>query len=165
MKKIVSLLLVLTFVCLAFISCGAKNKHFNYDLSEYIDLAEYKNIAAKTKKAEVTDEEVEEQIMATINYYARKNNVTDRPAQSGDYVTVDYAGYVDGVSENVVSIYDKEVAVGLGTLPEEFENAIIGMNRRSESRRHCPPRSVRRIPRILRQNSQPHSFCQVDLRA
>ena len=129
MKKIVSLLLVLTFVCLAFISCGAKSKHYNYDLSEYIDLAEYKNIPAETPKAEVTDDEVEEQIMATINYYARKNEVTDRPAQSGDYVTVDYAGYVDGVSTNTVSISNTEVAVGLGTLPEEFENALIGMNK------------------------------------
>lgn len=128
MKKIVSLLLVLTFVCLTLISCGG-SKHYNYDLSEYIDLAEYMNVPAETPKADVTDEEVEEQIMATINYYARKNEITDRPAQDGDYVTVDYAGYVDGVSTNTVSISNTEVAVGLGTLPEEFENALIGMNK------------------------------------
>ena len=127
MKRFVSLLLVLTFVCLAAVACG-KNSHYNYDLKNYIDLAEYMNLPAKTIKSEVTDEDVEDQIMSAINYYSRKVQVTDRPVQKGDIVTVDYMGYVGEVNDSVITVTDTDVCVGLGDMPEEFENALIGLN-------------------------------------
>ena len=128
MKKIVSLMLALVFVCLAAAACGNNKSSYNFDLSDYIDLPEYKNIPAVGAPAEVTDEDVELQIMSTLNYYGRKVDVTDRPAQEGDYVTVDYAGYVDGMSTEPVTIQDTELCIGLGSMPEEFENALIGLN-------------------------------------
>ena len=41
---------------------------YNYDLSEYIDLAEYKNLPAVGYKIEVTDEAIEQQILSSRSY-------------------------------------------------------------------------------------------------
>ena len=128
MKKIVSILLALTFICLAAASCSGQSSRYNYNLDEYIDLAEYKNIPAKTIKAEVTDEDVQNQVEAAVNYYGRKVEVTDRPAREGDFVTVAYEGHVGGVSENIITVTDVELCIGGGSMPEEFEDALIGLN-------------------------------------
>ena len=67
MKKLVSLLLGMLFVAGAAVSCGGSEdgfegiltRKYDYDLSEYIDLAEYKGLAADGSRYEVTDEMVD----------------------------------------------------------------------------------------------------------
>lgn len=127
MKKILSLLIVLVIVLLSVAACAKTYGRYNYDLSEYIDLAEYKNLPAKTTDPSVSDEDVEAQIKSTISYYTRKVEVKNRGAQLGDVITIDYVGYVDGVSEDYVEVNDVNIKIGLGTYPEEFENALLGL--------------------------------------
>ena len=134
MKKFVSLLLSMLCVAGAAVSCGESQDGFdgilthkyNYDLSEYIDLAEYKGLPAEGYKYEVTDEMVEQQILATRSFYSRLTDVTDRGAQIGDTVYIDYVGTIDGAEFEGGSEEDCELTLGTGTFPEEFENAIVG---------------------------------------
>ncbi len=134
MKKIISLILCMLFVAGAAVSCGeSEDKYanlltykYNYDLSEYIDLAEYKGLAAEGYHYEVTDEEVEQQILATRSYYSRLTDVTDRGAKMGDTVYIDYVGTIDGVEFEGGSEEDCELTLGTGTFLDGFEEAIVG---------------------------------------
>jgi trigger factor len=68
----------------------------NVDLSKYITIGSYKGLTFELDKIEVTDTE----LTTTIDTLLKENNVcekiTDRPAQKGDKVVVDYSGYIDG---------------------------------------------------------------------
>ena len=134
MKKIISLILCTLFVAGATVSCGGAEEgyenlltyKYNYDLSEYIDLANYKGLPAEGYRYEVTDEEVERQILATRSYYSRLTDVTDRGARIGDTVYIDYVGTIDGVEFEGGTETDCELTLGTGTFPTEFEEAIVG---------------------------------------
>ncbi len=134
MKKIVSLILCLLFVAGAASSCGqSKDEYadvltakYNYDLSEYIDLADYKGIPAEGYHYEVTDELLQQQILATRSYYSRLTDVTDRGAEMGDTVYIDYVGTIDGEEFDGGTESDYELTLGTGTFLEGFEEAIVG---------------------------------------
>lgn len=118
------------------VSCGEKTAEddfknlltykYNYDLSEYIDLAEYKGLTAEGYRYEVTDEMVEQQILATRSYYSRLTDVTDRGAEMGDTVYIDYVGTIDGEEFEGGSEEDCELVLGTGTFFDAFEEAIVG---------------------------------------
>ncbi len=101
---------------------------YNYDLSEYISLAEYKGIPAECSDYRLSDEEMagelEQQILLTRYDYARDLAVTDRGAAAGDKVTVDYSASENG--NILVSDAEYVVNLGFGTVPAEFEEALTG---------------------------------------
>jgi trigger factor len=132
MKKTIALVLLLPILLAGFVSCGKKEKNdlltlkYNYDLSEYIDLADYKNIPAEGYEVVVTDQDIEDQILMSRSYYSRLNDVTDRGAALGDTVYVDYIA--DFSSDEVVTLSEQgvELTIGAGHMPEDFENHLIG---------------------------------------
>lgn len=133
MKKTISLILSLIFLTGSFAACGKSDPYagiltykYNYDLSEYIDLANYKGIPAEGYRYEVTDEIVNQQILATRSFYSRLIDVTDRGAEMGDTVYIDYTGSIDGETLDAASETDCELTLGTGTFPEDFERAIVG---------------------------------------
>ena len=128
MKKIVSLLLALSFILLAAVACSGQKGKYAYDLSDYIELGEYKNLPATATDTRVTDEAVRRQVESSISYYSRKVEVVGRPADVGDTANIDYMGYVEGISEQSITHRNVDVILGLYEYPEEFETAIIGMN-------------------------------------
>ena len=131
MKRILAL--VLAVLIPGFAAAGCKKTEddlltakYNYDLSEYIRLAEYKNIPAVGYKIEVTDEAIEQQILSSRSYYSRLTDVTGRGAALGDTVYIDYVGTIDGEEFEGGSEEDAELVLGSGTYFDDFENAIIG---------------------------------------
>lgn len=111
---------------------GILTRKYNYDLSEYITLADYKGVPANGYQYEITDEMVDQHILATRSYYARLTDVTDRGAIMGDTVYIDYVGTIDGEEFEGGSEEDCEVVLGAGAFPEEFEEAIVGATPESE---------------------------------
>ncbi len=128
MKRIISLTLSLVFVCVVLFSC-AKHTSYNYDLDDYITLAEYKGLSATAEDPAVSEELFDRTIMSVVNAYARLIEVTDRPIQTGDIVTISYSALFEGVSNTPIVKEDLELTIGLTELPEEFENALIGMKK------------------------------------
>lgn len=128
MKKIISLTLALAFVCIALFSCS-KHTSYNYDLDDYITLAEYKNLPAKAENPAVSDELFDITVMSVINAYSRLVEITDRPIQIGDVVTISYSALFEEVSHIPIVKENLELTIGLTDLPEEFENALIGMKK------------------------------------
>ena len=61
-----------------------------------VTLGEYKGIEVEKKSAEVSEEEVSEEIDKTREKNSRMITVDDRATQDGDTVVIDFDGYVDG---------------------------------------------------------------------
>jgi len=130
MKKAVSLILAALTLSASMVSCGTDEDllthKYNYDLSESISLGDYKNLPAEGYRYEVTDEEIQQQVLATRSYHARTIDVTDRAAQAGDIVYINYVGTINGEVFEGGSEEDCEVTIGVGALP--FEQTLIGKN-------------------------------------
>ena len=59
---------------------------------------------------------------------ARKIEVTDRPAQNGDTVNIDFVGTVDGVKFDGGEAEGFDLTLGSGQFIPGFEDQVIGMN-------------------------------------
>lgn len=75
----------------------------------------------------ITDEDVETEIRNRLYYNAQYTDITDRPAQKGDIITIDFTGTINGKEFEGCSDTDYELELGSGLMPEDFENNIIGM--------------------------------------
>ena len=133
MKKAVSLIISALLLAPCAISCESGKAdsdlltyRYNYDLSEYIELANYKNLPAQGYKINITEEDIERQILSTRSYYSRLTDITDRGADYGDTLYIDYTGSVDGVKLDEASEEDAEITIGTGALPDDFESALVG---------------------------------------
>ncbi len=95
-----------------------------------VTLPKYKGIRVTGISEEVTDEEVENQIERLQNNYATLENVEEkRPAQAGDFVTIDFNGKINGEDFEGNNAQDYTLEIGSKTLFENFENSLIGMKK------------------------------------
>lgn len=97
-------------------------------VEEYLSLAEYKGIEIEKSDMEVTDAEVEERIGELLQEERQKVG-SKGVVKSGDLVTLNYVGTVEGkpFDDNVAYYYD--IIVGEGELLPELEEAILGMKK------------------------------------
>lgn len=63
-----------------------------------------------------------------LNQYATTQNITDRAAQSGDTVNIDYSGAVGGVAFTGGTATGYDLTLGSHTFIDGFEDQIIGHN-------------------------------------
>ena len=75
--------------------CSSSSKG-TYD--DYVTLGEYKGLDITKIKSEVTDDLVEEEISYILEENAEYQDITDRGAQEGDSVNIEFDGTSDGVS-------------------------------------------------------------------
>lgn len=133
MKKAVSLIISALLLSSSVLSCSSAKSdddlltyRYNYDLAEYIDLADYKNLPAQGYRINITEDDIQKQILSTRSYYSRLTDITDRGADYGDTLYIDYTGSLDGVELDEASEHDAEITIGTGALPDEFERSLIG---------------------------------------
>ncbi len=93
-----------------------------------VTIEEYKGIKVTKKVEEVTDEDVEAELTRARERNARTIEITDRPAQNGDTVTIDYEGSVDGVAFAGGKADGHELKLGSGSFIPGFEDQIVGKN-------------------------------------
>ena len=80
------------------------------------------------ESVEPSADEIQTQIDTLLNQYATTQTITDRAAQSGDTVNIDYSGSVDGVAFNGGTASGYDLTLGSGTFIDGFEDQIIGHN-------------------------------------
>ncbi|MBR6633066.1 MAG: trigger factor [Clostridia bacterium] len=96
-----------------------------YYVKPEVTLKNYKGIeATKTVKA-VTDEDVDHEIMHARERASRMVEV-ERPAEKGDFATIDYLGTVDGVAFDGGKDEGHKLELGSGSFIPGFEDQIIG---------------------------------------
>ncbi|MDN5698090.1 MAG: trigger factor, partial [Rubrobacter sp.] len=92
-------------------------------------LGEYKGLEVPKREAEVSDEQVEEQIEEMRGQFATLAAVEGRPVAEGDFAIIDFKGeLMSGGELPGGEAEDYMLEVGKGELLEDFENNLVGAN-------------------------------------
>lgn len=110
-----------------------RGKEFKVSLSINVfpefELPEYKNIEVKKQNLEVTDAEVDAEIKTLVAKDIKKEVKAEQVIASGDYVTFDFVGTVDGVEFPGGKADNYELQIGSNTFIPGFEDQMIGMKK------------------------------------
>lgn len=143
-KRIVTAIMIIgAGMCLA-AGCGSKGKEgnqsgtsgsdtesaeenvFDYNVNDYVTLGEYKGLSVRYPVPAVTDDDVEMSIQDLIDENTTYNEISDRTADKGDYVNIDFTGTIDGEEFEGGSAEDYEFTLGQDEFLEEFETNLLG---------------------------------------
>lgn len=102
------------------------------DIRPQFALGQYKGLEVETVSVEVTDEEVQLELLEKQKSLAALRSVTDRPAQNGDLVVIDFQGYHEGQVMPQVKNDNYTIDIGSGEMDLEFEAMLIGKNKDDE---------------------------------
>lgn len=91
-----------------------------------VTLGQYKGVEVPKAVIEVTDEEVDEEVKKEQEKNARTVAVEDRAVESGDIVTLDYEGFVDGVAFEGGKGENYPLTIGSNSFIPGFEDQLIG---------------------------------------
>lgn len=127
MKKRIAMLLTGAAAASMILAGCSKSKGLETD---EMTISVYKGVEidAVAKPGEVTDEDIENAIQATLQTNATQEEVTDRAVESGDTATIDFTGKIDGAEFEGGSSTDYPLLIGSGTFIEGFEDSVIGHN-------------------------------------
>lgn len=124
MKK--RMMAALVGICTVAVVTGCGNKEISNDK---IIINQYKGLEVeKVEPIEVTDADVEDSINSTLQTKSTENEITGRPVQEGDVVTIDYEGKKEGVAFEGGTAQDQQLEIGSGSFIDGFEDGIIGHN-------------------------------------
>ncbi|MDK9708000.1 MAG: trigger factor [Desulforhopalus sp.] len=102
------------------------------DIRPNFTLGQYKGLEVEKVEVLVTDEEVQLALEEKQKAMAALRSVTDRPAQNGDVVMIDFQGYHEGTAMPQVKNENFSVDIGSGEMGAEFETMLIGKNKDEE---------------------------------
>lgn len=153
-KKFMSVMLAATLV-VSLVGCGKKNNNntatdaddtsnkaitaeeYNATIAsnaavykKYITLPEYKGIAVSVDKSSLTvsDDDVETYISNILSSYATSEQVTEGTTASGDTVSLDYSGKLDGVAFSGGTATDVSYTIGSGKFITDLDQGLVGLN-------------------------------------
>ena len=89
---------------------------------------QYLGLRAKLEHVDVTEEEVNRQMVRLQQQSQRRTPVFDRPSQNGDELVLDYAGFADGQQFAGDTAEKQTLALGSGTFIPGFEEQLVGKN-------------------------------------
>lgn len=139
MKKTIVTILVLCLSLTLMSGCGNKNASgdassgegtadggLDYNVDDYVTLSEYTGLSGYNVVCTADDDEVQEEIDSDLMEHATYTDITDRTAEDGDYVTLDYSASVDGEEVEDCSETDYELMIGDGMLGDDIDDALVG---------------------------------------
>ncbi len=92
------------------------------------EIGNYKGIEVDAVDTEVTEEEVNAEILRAQEQNSRMVTVEDRAVMDGDMAIIDYEGFVDGVAFAGGKGENHELVIGSKSFIPGFEDQIIGHN-------------------------------------
>jgi len=139
--RITAFALCVVMISLAFASCGglkaryssydSSGERYDCDLTEYIAVPIYTGIEVPEITYTPTDEEIADQRMLKLAYFAEEENVNE-PCEKYDLVDADYSAEVEGLNygifDSTVDNSRRSFMVGIGHFGvAEIDDAIVGM--------------------------------------
>ncbi|GAA4842187.1 trigger factor [Paenibacillus vulneris] len=94
-----------------------------------VELGEYKGLELEAQDAEVTAEEVNEELNKLQQRHAELVPVEEGPAQNGDVVSIDFEGFVDGVAFEGGKAEKYSLELGSNSFIPGFEEQVVGLNK------------------------------------
>ena len=124
-KKLIAFLAGLSMLA-ALTGCGEKAVD-PVASNDVVAIEQYKGLEVKAvEPAEVTEEEIDASIEYTLQVTAAEYGITDRAAEDGDTVIIDYEGKLDGVAFEGGTSQGYALGLGSGTFIPGFEEQIVG---------------------------------------
>lgn len=93
-----------------------------------VTLGDYKGIEVEKTEVEVTDADVEAELLNVQKQNARNIPVEDRSAKMDDEVTIDFEGFVDGEAFEGGKGENYQLTLGSHSFIDTFEDQIAGRN-------------------------------------
>ena len=93
-----------------------------------VTIEKYTGIKIEKFEYTVTDADVDKEIDSTRERFAESVDVTDRAAQNGDTVNIDFEGKMGGVAFDGGSAQGYDLTLGAGQFIAGFEEQVVGMN-------------------------------------
>ncbi len=90
-------------------------------------LGEYKGISFKKNEYNVSDADIDADVKALQERNSRMVEITDRNAQNGDTVIIDFSGSIDGVKFEGGTAEKQPLTLGEGRFIPGFEEQVVGM--------------------------------------
>ncbi|WP_020666329.1 trigger factor [Amycolatopsis nigrescens] len=97
------------------------------DVRPDITLPDFTELAVSVDDVELTDAEVDEQLDELRARFGTLTGV-DRPAENGDFVSIDLSATVDGEAVEEAATEGLSYEIGSGQLVDGIDDAIIGAN-------------------------------------
>lgn len=88
----------------------------------------YKGIEIVKKPVEVTEEDIDAELVKVQDRNSRMVTVEDRATQNGDTVEIDFEGFVDGVAFEGGKAENFNLTLGSGQFIPGFEDQVVGHN-------------------------------------
>lgn len=109
-------------------SIGADGAKFKIQIAvrPEVKLGAYTGLEIEKSKEVVSEKAVQDELEQLQNRQARFV-VAQRPAQNGDFVTIDFLGKIDGVAFDGGKADDYRLELGSGTFIPGFEEQVVGM--------------------------------------
>lgn len=109
-----------------------KGKDFIYTatvaIKPEVTLGDYKGIEIEKVEVEVTDEDVQAELLNVQKQNARNIPVEDRAAKMDDEVTIDFEGFIDGEAFEGGKGENYQLTLGSHSFVDTFEDQIVGKN-------------------------------------
>lgn len=96
------------------------------NVTDYVKTFDIDGVTLKKADLEFTDAEVEEDIQAQLENFKELNTDKTLEVKSGDDVSIDYVGTMDGVEFDGGSAEDYTLTIGSGSFIDDFEDQLIG---------------------------------------
>lgn len=93
-----------------------------------VKLGRYKELEITEVPSALTDEEIDQAIRSEAEKNARMVTVEDRPAETGDTVTIDFEGFIDGNAFDGGKGENFKLKLGSGQFIPGFEEQLVGAN-------------------------------------
>lgn len=93
-----------------------------------VSLGGYKGIEVEKASAEVTDEDIEDELKKVQEQNSRLVTVEDRAVEDGDQTVIDFEGLVDGKTFEGGKSEDYPLTIGSHSFIDTFEEQLIGKN-------------------------------------
>lgn len=93
-----------------------------------VTLGEYKGVEVEGAKADVTDEDIQNELKKVQEQNSRLVAVEDRPVADGDQTVIDFEGFVDGTPFEGGKAEDYTLVIGSHSFIDTFEDQLVGKN-------------------------------------
>ena len=125
-KKIALSLAVclMTAFTLTLTSCG--NPYSGVEITDYIEVADYKAMKVEPVTVSVTDDELQTEINSRLEAEKTVEDVTKGTVEDGDTINIDYSGSINGVKFDGGEEEGRDLTIGSGTFIDGFESGLIG---------------------------------------
>ena len=130
MKKKLITVLMAGVLAASFAGCSGRELS-----NEYVTVDQYKGIeVAQVLPEDITDDDIDSEIQLRLQMSVKEETITDRPAQDGDMVDIDFTGTIDGEEFSGGSAEGYVLQLGSGSMIgatddyKGFEEQIVGHN-------------------------------------